>query len=689
MHPSRQLSRLALFVGLLLAIASLTGQRNAWSLATPSYAQGTPAAAISFTNPGALTVTVDAGDDFATTVLGDAWDMNTDHDISYEIGFNNISTSNGLWSGTYSGVDQASGTPATGYVFPLFQGFSSPLAGQFSQELAFNKFGGQDRFAINAAKYTRLSYRMSVSPRTINSPLAVYWTTAKPVTWPNTTNYFANTDACQGSNTFFPWNGWHLYNFDLTQANGAPAARAGAWQGLVRGLRIDPSTAGATGTQVKIDWIRLSDPTSAPTIAIPWNTTGVGTSDRVDLYVADNAAGTDAAPIAYGLAASAGKYDLPTSILPPGQHYFQLRLQDGSQQNGCSITKSVSAWIGPLTIATKPIITFAKPSKTSGADYATTELGQPWEMTSSADIVTPGLPYPQYLTNVSFSDGIFSAKGVIIPPQTETDAQFWLRVDPNRPINSTRYHYFTVRLKVDLPAGKDLNWAIAHGWGGRVIWWNTGIQTDGSETKYGTYYEGWRTYTIDLAQATPPLPLSNLAQADNILTPREQSTFPAQLGWTQLGTVKNLRFDPLETMQPAVGTGADVFAVDWVKLTATDEVQRGLPFTIETGVNVQPTTLKTLNFYYTTDINQPTQHLAVQTAKRATTVQQLGAYKVYLPLVVGATPSTSTTPVVGNPVAFTWDTATVAPGTYYICGAADTGVSVATYCSDAPVVVLP
>ncbi|MBX0328976.1 hypothetical protein K2Z83_14960 [Oscillochloris sp. ZM17-4] len=683
MQPPRHLARLITLAVLLCAAVGFAGQST--------YARGdanaqTPTAAgISFGNPNALTVTVAAGDDFATNVLGDAWDMNVARDLGYEIAFHNISASNGIWSGTYSGVEQASGTASTGYVFPLFQGFSTPIGGQLSQELIVNKIGASDRYAINAAKYTRLSYRMSVSPRDNSRPMAVYWTTAKPVTWPTNNNYFARTDACQGTTAFFPWSGWHVYNFDMTQQNGAAGNNAGAWAGTVRGLRIDPSIVNAAGTQVKIDWIRLSDPRSAPTISIPWNITGAEANDRVDIYVADNAAGTDAAPIAYGILASAGKYDLPTSILPPGQHYFQLRLKD-KVENGCTVSKSVSAWVGPLTIADEPVITFAKPSMTSGPDYATEVLNQPWDMSGSDDIVTPGAPYPQTIANATYSNGIFSARAIINAPQTESDSQIWLHVDPSRPINSNRYRYFTVRLKVDMPAGRDINWAISNGWGGRVIWWNTGIQTDGSESKYGTYYEGWRNYSVDLAQAVPPLPLSNLAQADNILTPREQNSFPAQRGWTQLGSVSYLRFDPLETMQAAVGTGADIFSIDWVTLTANDEVKRGQIFRIEAGVNVTPSSLQSITYYYTTSRSQPTQSPALSAAQTAAApAPQAATNTVYLPMVTIPTLN----PVAGNPLAYNWDTSGVAPGTYYICSVANTGTNTATYCSDTPVVVLP
>lgn len=700
MHRPRYLSHTFMLFAPLLAVVGMAAQLGTWSGERRTYAQAAPDplpidalqnATITFANPSALQITIGEGDDFATKALGDPWDMDNPRDLGYEIGFNNISTNNGIWSGTYSGVDQASGAATSGYLFPLFQGFSTPVVGGLSQELSFNKVGAEDPYAISTTKYTRLSYRLSVSQRPANGPFFVQWSSASPVTWPQGENRFGRLDACQGTTQFFPWQGWHTYNFDLTQPQGDAAVRAGAWQNapLVRGLRLDPAATAPAGTEIKIDWIRLSDPTSAPQISIPWSTSGIGANDRVDIYLADSPSGANASPIAYNIAASAGSYNLPTSMLPPGQHYFQLRLKDGAQENGCTVTKSASAWAGPLTITPAPIITFAQPSMTSGPDYATSELGQAWNMDSSADIVTPGpaVGYPQTLADTSFSNSILRARAVIIPPQIESDAQFWLRVDPNRPINTNRYRYFTVRLKVDLPAGKDINWAVAYGWGGRVIWWNQGIQQDGSETKYGTYYPGWRNYSVDLARAMPPTPISDPAQWRNILTPREQNSFPAQLGWTQLGTVSKLRYDPLETMQQAVGTGADIFEIDWVRLTANDEVRRGQPFRIEAGLNIQPSELQMLQYYYTTNRNQPTQNRALSTAQPAdATLAQAGPSKVYLPLI---TVPLGNNVVVGNPLTFIWNTSGVASGTYYICATAETAQTKATYCSETPVVVLP
>ncbi len=709
MHHLPKIHRTLLLVGLLFALTAVTSYAGRSFALTGSTPHGPNAdlqqtASIAFANSGALQTTIVEGDEFSTLVLGDPWDMDSTRDIGYEIGFKDMSVANGIWSGTYSGVDHAPGTPTYGYLFPLFQGFSTPLTTPsgtvLSEELNFKRVGANDRYTVDTAKYTQLSYRMSVSPRSATSaPHAVYWTGASPVTWPDGNQKIANLDACQGDNYYVAWDGWHLYNYDLR--NPTTSVVSGSWQAqpLVRGLRIDPSAGGATGSQVQIDWIRLSDPTSAPTIAIPWTATNIPTppngdpnlKSRISIYVADNPSGTNAMPLAYSLIATAsGSYNLPTSIFPAGQYYFQLRLSSYNQQRGCEGTPvATTAWVGPLTIVPAPVLTFAKPSMTSGPDYATEVLGNSWDMNESGDVVTPGADtsYPQTITDATFANGLYRARAIILPPALESDSQMWLNVDRSRPINTSRYRYFTVRLKVDLPANKDINWAIAYGWGGRIIWWNQGIQQDGSESKFGSYYEGWSNYSVDLARALPGRrSVSDPDQKTNILTPIEQNNFAAQLGWTQMGTVDYMRYDPLETTAEALLTGADIFSIDWVKLTANDEVRRGQPFDIETGINLPLSSIDAIRFYYTTNRNQPTQNLAQRYgAGGAPGPTVPSTNSVYLPMVTRGMQN----PVVGNPLNFEWDTTNVTPGSYYICSALEVSTETFTYCSETPVVVLP
>ena len=689
----------------------LAGFLGAFTISTNPHVSPVDAslgATIDFVNPNALQVTVGEGDDFASRVLANPWDMNERRDVGYEIALNNISASNGVWQGTFDGVDDSTGGASTGYFFPLFQGFSTPIntsqGTMLSQELAWNPIGAQDKYTVDTSKYTLLSFRMYTSART---QYYVRWTGAKPVTWPvDTLPYdgrFGGNDGCYSGNSYIAWPaGWRTYYFNLTQNNGEDNVRLGTWQSQskVRGIRIDPSASAPAGTQVKVDWVRLTDPSSSSTTQIQWNVTGLESGDLVDIWIADNPNGTDAlSPVIRGIPATAGSYSFNTSILAAGQYYFRLYLmryydsRGNPLYKGCGpdAIKATTAWVGPLTIVAAPTLKILSPGTLSGADYATTVLGNPWDMSDSSDIVTPGTSagYPETLADKQFSNGAFCARSIIQTGQNESDAQIWLNtggLSPfytnNKPIDTTKYRYFSVRMKVDPPlSGKDINWSIMNGWGSRIIWWNNGIQADGSESKYGFLYEGWHTYVIDLARATLPASLiSNPGQADNILSPVEDNSFPAQLGWTQMSSTNFLRFDPLETTLAALNSGADVFCIDWIRLTAQDRVTRGQLYPIQYMYIANPSQQANLTFYYTTDpsANPTPPNQVVQRYSPPN-----GRNKVYLPMVLKNPIAFPDTIPVGT--TFMWDTNGVQTGTYYICVKANDGYNQTVFCSETPV----
>ena len=66
---------------------------------------------------------VGEGDDFATEVLGNAWDFSERRDVGWEEFYNenSINVSGGAWQGTNQG--------AGAYLFPLFPGFKNTFRG--------------------------------------------------------------------------------------------------------------------------------------------------------------------------------------------------------------------------------------------------------------------------------------------------------------------------------------------------------------------------------------------------------------------------------------------------------------------------------------------------------------------------------------------------------------------------------
>jgi hypothetical protein len=117
---------------------------------------------------------------------------------------------------------------------------------------------------------------------------------------------------------------------------------------------------------------------------------------------------------------------------------------------------------------------------------------------------------------------------------------------------------------------------------------------------------------------------------------------------------------------------------DWFKLTAEDRVKAGAVFPIAYTASKH---LADIDFYYTTDRANPTQH-AVRLAGGQNQPPS-GNYRLYLPKV-GRNMGQSVTGTSAS-----WDTAGVSSGRYYVCAVAKDGYNTTTWCSDAPVNVVP
>jgi len=524
----------------------------AWSVAGLAVA---PAAADSgsvltlYAEPATMT----NGDDFATTVLGDPWDMDKRRDIGWEENFSDIQVTDGIWSGRIEITNPVAGP--TGYVFPLFQGFGSAWPE--------GKIGAN--FPIDTSRYTRLSYRMYVSDRRVH---AVYWT--HEVDWPDGTQFFAFRE--------HEPPGWKIYTFDLTESNGDPNNEAGAWQAApyVYGLRIDPMFS-STSSEVKIDWIRLTDPSTSPRYPLSWEAQGLEEGAMVEVCVDTDNHGYDGSPLAE-VAASEGNYEVLTSILAGGDYYFYLRSGE-----------VVSNYVGPLTINNPPVVRWDL--GTVGTDYATEVLGDPWDMNAPSDLENLGELFlsDEYYPLRQFYDwevtnGIFSATADSnyawehYSSEKQSDVQVWLHIDPDRPVDSSVYRYLVFRMKVDDPEDHTISQRVRDGWVARIVWWNEEISEDGFCTDEIVLYEDWNTYIVDLQARDQPV---------------GYNPYPAQRPWRQMGHVLHLRIDPLEVSQDTR------FHIDEVRLLSEPVVDGMLSLNL--GIGDPDGQAVTLTYYYDDD----------------------------------------------------------------------------------------
>ncbi|MEM7116837.1 MAG: hypothetical protein AAF614_30680 [Chloroflexota bacterium] len=591
---------------------------------------------LTVTAPGGTPVTLAEIDEFSTTVLGDPWDMNEKTDLAYfrtESQLTNSLFSNGIYS-----ARQTNGNGSERITL-LTAGSRNNAA------LRIGKIGYN--FPINADHYRFLTVRLYQGSGTCASGL-VQW--------------FANdsyTNAALGiSNSFSVGcnSGWGTYVIDLKsgiQAGSQP------WTGTIRELILKPyAGAGAAGSTVKLDWARLTaaNPLLERPFTIRWN--GNGNGGPVSLYASpnDRSLGSDHdILIATDQSANGGSFTFQTGVLPAGTYYI-------AATNGSGTFWSQA----PLVINAPPQTTITKPSKTSGADYATTEKGNAWDMSQANDL-NDSFPigWETCTTGDSFSGGQYHATNVACSDTTVySDPKLIMghmnpSGSPDPVVDTNKYRYLSFRFLLDGQQN------VAEGWIARWGWWQLAKGgLPGSSTVMSRdiiLIEDWNTYKIDL-------------WANDIV----DEAHPVQRSW-QNSAPNRLRFDPTELNVNLLPRG---FHIDWFKLTAMDEVNRNATFPIEYTLDTtRPTTL---TFYYDTDTNPNNGRSLIGSRSAtgaATTLQQTEAmqndHMVYLPLILN-----NTVNCVGD--CFNWNTSGVAPGVYYICVDSNDELNATYRCSEAP-----
>jgi hypothetical protein len=572
---------------------------------TPLLSEGKAALASEVQSNGTITVispavtdAIGEGEDFFTLHLGDPREMDDRFDLRWQEGISNISVSNGFWSGT---------AEAEATVWAHYPGFCSAAN--------IGPIGAQ--YPIDASRYTLLSFRMYSSTDSsfyiFAAPEACI-TPANPVT----------------SGTVY--RGWHTYAIDLSADP--------HWSGTIRGLLLQPTRAGG---EIIFDWLRLTDPTTSPAYVIRWIATG--STGTVDLYADDDTDFNNGYifQIASGLDAASGEYTWHPSLLPPGSYYVYAALSDGGGDYSD----------GPLTIVPAPILRFSAPSMTSGDDYATVELGDPWDMSNEGDII--GLDWTRH--HIAAPCPCF-ATGELYGTTSGNDPFFYLNVDPNRPIDTSKYKYLTYRWYVEGEWSHSTErLEDANGWVTRFVYFPNWLPSlsEANTLNDIIIWEGWNTYTLDLSKG--------------YLDDEDPGPGP---GWTD--TKAALRFDLMEPW-----TNSFTFHIDYVLLTADDQVDES--FTIEWRlIASRPVTI---TLYWDTDQDRSAGLEQIAQIVPDQPLVPSGDYLIYLPLIM----QNWSQEVKGIAGSYTWDTSLVLDGSYYIHAKVEDGYNTTWWYSETPVVI--
>ncbi len=446
--------------------------------------------------PGAYSsVTVNEGTDYFKYILGNAFNGDERRDSQWEENYtgSSIGVSNGIWSAT----NRVSG----GYFFPLFGGFGTTLEAEpLPGDKTIPRHGYRN--PINAERYTRLSFRMNHTARDV---LAVYWK-GRPAgpndsRWPDGKQYGARFDGTYHMGVGYEHSGYTVYSIDMNNLAGFFEQVKGSWGGQVSALRISPAAFSAAGTKVQMDWLRLTDPTSAPQLKISWNSQDLYAHNVVTLWVDTDGSGYNGSPLARFTRAPGNgdpeTYTFPTSTLPPGVYYFYLT----SQISPNHTPEAQSGYSPALTIGGAPSVSITSPSAISGDDYFT-QNGNPADMSSASDV--PNLNGALWsdrwrqFSNPRFVNGSFQIDAN--PPaygNAESDVQVHLNVSLSNPIQTSRHRYLVYRMALDATNYASLNDGVRDGWVSRPVFWNDNVLV-GSTFKDHILYEGFHTYVIDL-----------------------------------------------------------------------------------------------------------------------------------------------------------------------------------------------
>ncbi len=486
------------------------------------------------------------GDEYFTDVLNDAIDFDKRRDIMWEENFdeNTISLSDNIWQGSYT---------SGGYIMPLCPG----MDGAIQNGLVGNKY------PIDTSKYKAVSILASVAERynpDRHSWFKLFWThdeSYHDATWED----IAGIDGYQlrrtaevlmhESDTFI----YYIHNLSLNEEWSSSEVR-----GIKHFLSNQPTPS------VAYKSIRIFDPETSEKLNVSWTTSDLPEdapeTPQVEIYIDNNNSGYDGKLLFRHDGGNdffrkrptdMNTCEIKTAALAPGKYYLYLKLYSNydTDETDTDTLLATSGYSASITINAKSVITFQSPSMTSGEDYATTVLNNPWDMNGSEDII-----YDSGINIESFDLNILNLT------TSTNDPYMWLNTDfeSNKSIDTSIYRYATFTMKVEPDGYGNITDKVSRGWMSRIIWWNKGIIEDGSVTNDIVLFEGINTYSIDLTS--------------DVLELKEETDL-SQTGWLANRYNAYFRFDPLETEQ-----NTQVHLYDF-KLTATPAPDNSDEFSIE------------------------------------------------------------------------------------------------------------
>jgi len=605
----------------------------------------------------AATVTLPESVDFATVEFGDGWDMSEFSDISqYLNGYGRFpSLINPIvQDGVFSATSNSNPSDIDAFIYPLFPGHAGfmPL---------------DDLGSLNPVDSTYHCFYIAMKADTTVTTdyFQIFWYPDQ-----NMPTGYGKTEV-----KLYPeWAAtkyWKLFKVDLANPPTAGSAwnSLSSWQGIeVRATRI-------INVPFAIDWIRLTPCHTEAKYFTPitW------TPDPAITAVWVRPQGTTRdIRVQNGINGSSGAYTLDTQGLAPGTYQVGL----GTNTTCCNQWRTDLLQINAATM-----MEYDRPSPISGEDYATL-TGNAWDMETTEDVDQIDCTIWSLANGILNLDTLYPSNPAYPAACRgegvgEADPRILLNM-PNTLLIGKEYRYLSFRMyqsgEVATPAdGMMIRW----------IWTTTNYCTRVSAD--APLEVGWNTYNIDLYDPFNGMPISSAPAANCADYPLKP--------WWEVGQIMTLRFDPNENWTGNYVPAANFHQeIDWMRLTKVDRVAQGEIFPILITLNKDASAVQYINFYYTTNLDEPMQHFIGQYAPSFSGLSQaVSAPGSLTPNAFAATTNTYLPsiqnrhiiypPIASNQVRLPWYTTGVTPGEYSICAQAFDGYNLTTYCSAAPMQV--
>jgi hypothetical protein len=522
-------------------------------------------------------IVIPEGNDYATRVLGDPWDMDQFSDISQYLNnsgqsanIQNINVQNGIFSAAAVNRRTASFTV-------LFPGYNTAML--------VGKVG--ERYPINSATYKCLYVAAKIdsgppASGEIADVMQIYW--------------FANerlNDTSKGGivgSTYvnlYPENGanptpaWKLHKVDLTKFTYTPWLNQSNW----KGLQINPTL---QKTTFAVDWVRLTDCSS-----VNFSISGLTTGKNYSLYLV-----TGGREIwIQNFQPTSSSFNADMQGVAPGTYTYRVK-------EGSSVVKE-----GPLTINQTPVVQFERPSYRSGQDFATFK-GNPWDFADMSDVASVN-----HLA-VGINNGVLDMRTEAGPGPDP-----WVVLNmPTHIISGSDYRYLTFRMYTE---GSYQN--VPQGMIARWIWRSAGKQC--YMVSHDIPFDvGWQELTIDLYHAFNGAAEETSGICDGL-----------SLNWKNSTDIDLLRFDPNENElnYPMVQK------LDWIRLTRMEEVRQGTSFPIVISLNKPENGVEIQYFYTTNRSNPKMNVAVINRPASAIPGLTQGNFRIFAPIIRGGSNSAS------------------------------------------------